>query len=50
MKCPYIVNSVSIELEPVGKELSKAALFESPINCLGEECAAWQNGHCVRTS
>ena len=19
-------------------------------DCLGDECAAWQNGHCVRTS
>lgn len=50
MKCPYIVHSVSIELEPVGKELSKAMVLEQPIECMKEQCAAWQNGHCVRTS
>ena len=50
MKCPYIVNSVSIEVEPAGKELSKAIMFEQPIDCMQDQCAAWQNGHCVRTS
>lgn len=49
MKCPYITDSVSIEVEPQQGELSKAFVTEYMHDCINYECAAYQNGHCVRT-
>lgn len=48
MKCPYITKSVSIEVAPSENELSKAMVIEYPTECMGCECAAFQNNRCVR--
>lgn len=50
MKCPYITNSISVELETKINELSKAYITEVMHDCIESDCAAWQNGHCVRTA
>jgi len=50
MKCPYITNRVSIEIDGDEKEASKALVMEFMIECCESECAAWQNEHCTRTS
>ena len=50
VKCPYIRDSISIEVEPADGELSKAIVTEYPHECLYYGCAAYQNGRCVRTA
>lgn len=48
MKCPYITNTVSLEVDANDKESSKAMVMEFMTQCIEEECAAWEDGKCRR--
>ena len=48
MKCPYVLNSVSIEKETNEDELSKCIILTTMVDCVKEECGAYQEGKCVR--
>lgn len=58
MKCPYIFKieqqtQTTYAYNDDGAVTVEGSLLnetQTPLDCLEDECAAWQEGRCIRTS
>lgn len=46
----YLPKDDSIPPMIISGSDSDIIIYEMMADCIQEECAAWQNGHCVRTA